>query len=94
MSVTTLTPDGKARELERIAQGEGQLAADKAEVVAAFPRDRTDAGDRPAGAAAPRRRSVRDDSQRRHPHHPTARHGATSGTSRTAAADDPLPFEQ
>ena len=41
MSVTTLTPDGKARELERIAQVERQLAAAKAEVVAAFARDRT-----------------------------------------------------
>jgi hypothetical protein len=50
MSVTTLTPDDKALELERIAQVEGQLAAYKAELVAAFARDRTDAGDRPAGA--------------------------------------------
>jgi hypothetical protein len=56
MAVTRLTPEEKALELERIARVEGQLAAYKLEVVAAFARDRSDADDpHPGfpGAASP-----------------------------------------
>jgi hypothetical protein len=56
MPVTTRTPEQKARELERIAHAESQLAAYRVEVVAGFARDRTEADDaRPGtvGAASP-----------------------------------------
>jgi hypothetical protein len=56
MPVAFRTPEEKALELERIARIEGQLAAYKVEVAAAFARDRTDADDRPSGttgAASP-----------------------------------------
>ncbi|MCW2740517.1 MAG: endonuclease [Blastococcus sp.] len=56
MPVARRTPEEKARELQRIAHAESQLAAYRVEVVAGFARDRTDAGDpRPGsvGAASP-----------------------------------------
>jgi hypothetical protein len=56
MPVAFRTPEEKALELERIARIEGQLAAYKVEVAAAFARDRTDADDRRSGttgAASP-----------------------------------------
>jgi hypothetical protein len=50
MPVAFRTPEEKALELERIMRVEGQIAAYKVEVVAAFARDRTDVDDRPAGS--------------------------------------------